>query len=181
MTFLNYQGIIASQAPRDLNSLLVEIRVPDDTEKSPWAKMFRQHLSSLNQSDKEAMFDFVIVCNVLRTKESDVKQLPRGMKWRLTDLNKDRRDLLNMIGQSFFSESCDSPIPLSNQSLREELCDKLGQIDAISDDDLSEVYDLVWQARCDRRVWKDGLSEAYLNFIATKPTPPITAVLLSIM
>ena len=51
----------------------------------------------------------------------------------------------------------------------------------ISDDELSDVYELVWQARCDHRVWKGGVNEAYLNFIATKPAPSISAVLLSII
>ena len=97
-----FQGLSGAQPPRDLNSLLVEIRVPEDIEQSPWAKQFREHLN--NQPEKEAMFDFVIVCNVLRSKETEVKQIARGMKWRLTELNKDRRDLLNLIGQSFFSE-----------------------------------------------------------------------------
>ena len=67
------QGL-SSQPPKDLNSLLVEIRVPEDIETSPWAKSFREYLSSLNQPEKEAMFDFVLVCNVLRVKESEVKQ-----------------------------------------------------------------------------------------------------------
>ena len=84
--------------------MLIEIRVPDDIDRSPWAKQFREHLTSLNQPEKEAMFDFVLVCNVLRVKESEVKQVSKSMKWRLTELNKDRRDLLCMIGQSFFSE-----------------------------------------------------------------------------
>lgn len=159
----------------------MEIRVPEDIESSPWAKQFREHLTHLNQPEKEAMFDFVIVCNVLRNKESDVKQISRGMKWRLIELNKERRDLLSLIGQSFFSEGCETPIPLSNSVLREELCRKLHQVDAISDEDLSDAYELVWQARCDHRVWKGGLNEAYLNFIATKPIAPLSAVLLSII
>ena len=174
------QGL-SSQPPKDLNSLLVEIRVPEDIETSPWAKSFREYLSSLNQPEKEAMFDFVLVCNVLRVKESEVKQLSRGMKWRLTELNKDRRDLLNMVGVSFFSENCDTPIPLTNQNLHAELCQKLAKIDAMSDDDLSDTYELVWQARCDYKVWKGGLNAAYLNFVSGKPAPPLTAVLLSIM
>ena len=175
-----FQGL-ASQPPKDLNSLLVEIRVPEDIETSPWAKQFREYLSTLNQPEKEAMFDFVLVCNVLRIKESEVKQLSRGMKWRLTELNKDRRELLQMVGVSFFGQNCDTPIPLSNQVLHNELCSKLSQIDAMSDDDLSDTYELVWQARCDYRVWKGGLNAAYINFVSGKPGPPLTAVLMSIM
>jgi hypothetical protein len=33
-------------------------------------------------------------------------------------------------------EGCDTPIPLTNKILREELCKHLSEIDSISDDDL---------------------------------------------
>ena len=176
-----WQGI-SNQPPRDLNSLLVEIRVPEDIERSPWAKVFREHLTA-HQPEKEAMLDFVIVCNVLRNKESEVKQIltTKGMKWRLTDLNKDRREMLQMIGSSFFTEQCDTPIPLANQVLRDSLSRKLSQIDSVNDEDLSDVFDLVWQARCDYKVWKGGLEAAYQQFLAMKPAPPLTAVILSIL
>ena len=165
-----------------MNSLLVEIRVPEDIERSPWAKVFREHLTA-HQPEKEAMLDFVIVCNVLRNKESEVKQIltTKGMKWRLTDLNKDRREMLQMIGSSFFTEQCDTPIPLANQVLRDSLSRKLSQVDSVNDEDLSEVFDLVWQARCDYKVWKGGLEAAYQQFLAMKPTPPLTAVIMSIL
>ena len=58
-TFFFFQGLTSSP-PRDLNTLLIEIRIPDDIDKSPWAKQFREHLTSLNQPEKEAMFDFVL-------------------------------------------------------------------------------------------------------------------------
>ena len=57
--FSFFQGLTSSP-PRDLNTLLIEIRIPDDIDKSPWAKQFREHLTSLNQPEKEAMFDFVL-------------------------------------------------------------------------------------------------------------------------
>ena len=81
----------------------------------------------------------------------------------------------------FLQPTPSTSISCRSQILREELSIKLSQIDSISDDDLSDVYELVWQARCDHRVWKGGVNEAYLNFIATKPAPSITAVLLSII
>ena len=174
-----FQGI-SKQPPRDLNSLLIEIRVPEDIEKSAWAKVFRYHLAT-HQPEKEVVFDFVIVCNVLKIKETEVKQIARGMKWRQEQLNKDRRDLLQMIGTSFFSSNCDTPIALDNQVLREEICQKIREINSISDEDLSELFELVWKARCDYKVWKGGLEAAYQNFIASKPNPPLTAVLLSIL
>jgi hypothetical protein len=37
------------------------------------------------------------------------------MKWRIAELNKERRELLKLIGDSFFSEQSETPIPLSNQ------------------------------------------------------------------
>ena len=177
-TFL--QGM-SNHPPRDLTSLLVEVRIPDDIEKCFWAKKFREHLGSLGRSDLEAMLDFVIVCNVLRNKESEVKQC-RSMKWRIAELNKERRDLLKLIGDSFFSEQSVTPIPLTNQVLREELCDALAKIDDDCDEKmLTHAFDLAWQARCDYKVWKGGLDSSYNRFIALNPSPPLTAVLLTIM
>ena len=54
------------------------------------------------------------------------------MKWRIAELNKERRELLKLIGDSFFSESSETPIPLSNQ----------GQSNAISVTRLSEILKL---------------------------------------
>ena len=167
--------------PRDLTSLLVEVRVPDDIEKCFWAKKFREHLSSIGRADLEAMLDFVIVCNVLRNKESELKQV-RNMKWRTSELNKERRELLKMIGDSFFAENSVTPIPLTNLVLREELCVALSKVDDESDDaSLSAAFELAWQARCDYKVWKGGLDSSYNKFVSLKPSPPLTAVLLSIL
>ena len=120
LCFFIFQGL-SSQPPRDLNSLLVEIRVPEDMDNSPWAQQFSKHLATLQQPEKEAMLDFVVVVNVLRNKETEVKQVSKGMKWRLSDLNKERRELLKMIMESFFSPNCDTPIALRNQVLRQNL------------------------------------------------------------
>jgi len=59
-------------APSDLASVLVEIRNPEDIEQCVLAKTFRDYLE---QTEEEGLLDFVIVCNVLRNKESDVKVL----------------------------------------------------------------------------------------------------------
>ncbi len=90
-------------------------------DNSPWAQQFSKHLATLQQPEKEAMLDFVVVVNVLRNKETEVKQVSKGMKWRLSDLNKERRELLKMIMESFFSPNCDTPIALRNQVLRQNL------------------------------------------------------------
>ena len=55
---------------------------------------------------------------------------------------------------NFFNHTCKAE-SLSNQVFREELYNKVCQIDAISDDTFGDVYELVWQARCDCRAWKD--------------------------
>lgn len=36
-------------------------------------------------------------------------------------------------------------------------------------------------SRCDNKVWKSGVDRAYNEFLATKPGPDLTAVLLSIL
>ena len=87
-----------------------------------------------------------------------------------------------MIGDSFFSENSVTPIPLTNQVLRDDLCVALSKIDDESDEKmLSHAFDLAWQARCDYKVWKGGLDAAYNKFISLNPAAPLTAVLLSIM
>ena len=98
---------MTSHPPRDLTSLLVEVRVPDDVEKCFWAKKFREHLGTIGRSDLEAMLDFVIVCNVLRNKESEVKNC-RNMKWRIVELNKERRGVhfTNMFTANFCASFC---------------------------------------------------------------------------
>ncbi len=125
--------------------------------------------------------DFVIVCNVLKNKKSEAEQL-RNVESQVSRINKDRRELLRLIGDSFFSANSEKPIPLSNQVLREELCIALLRIDEKSDDRaISQAFDLVWQARCDDKVWRRGLEQAYDNFVSHNPTLSISAVLLSII
>ena len=59
-------------------------------------------------------------------------------------------ELLKLIGDSFFcDETSVTPIPLTNQVLRDELCVALAKIDDDSDEKtLTNAFDLVWQARC---------------------------------
>ena len=48
--------------------------------------------------------------------------------------------------------------------------------------EIDEAYDLIWQARCDYRVWKSGLDRAYVLYLGSKPSVmTLTAVLLSIL
>jgi hypothetical protein len=127
------------------------------------------------------MLDFVIVCNVLRNKKSEVEQF-RNMKFQVSRVNKERRELLRLIGDSFFSSNNDKLIPLTNQALREKLCNALAKIDSKSDEKtISQAFDLVWQARCDDKVWRRGLEQAYDSYISHNPSMLFTAVHLSII
>eukprot|EP00096_Caligus_rogercresseyi_P015880 TRINITY_DN8368_c0_g1_i1.p1 TRINITY_DN8368_c0_g1~~TRINITY_DN8368_c0_g1_i1.p1 ORF type:complete len:188 (-),score=39.06 TRINITY_DN8368_c0_g1_i1:411-974(-) len=171
----------ARNAPRDLNALLVEIRDPEDMERSPWAKKFRSYLRE-SFPDLEAVFDFVIVCNVLRSKENELKNV-QAVTWRVSELNRELRELLCEIGRTFFFPEAESPIHLANRVLRERLVDALlAQSVEENENGLSEALDLTWQARCDYSVWKGGLERTYQKFLIHENKPAsFVAVLLSIL
>ena len=92
-------------------------------------------------------------------------------------LNKERREMLKMLVDTFLSHECAIPIQLNNPHLSAEICKALSSIDEdnISDDGdedkqceyLSRVFDLVWQARCDVNVWK-RLDKVYRQFSASR-------------
>ena len=168
----------SNTSPTNLASVLVEIENPEDIEKCVLAKTFRDYLM---QTDEEGLLDFVIVCNVLRNKESDVKLL----RQRTEDvqvvyipskdavLNKDRRDMIEMLGDTFFNEDCIIPLQLNNQELVPKIRDAMVNIGNLTEDDekqseyLSTVFSLVWQARCDYKVWKK-LEMKYKQFLSCK-------------
>ena len=160
----------------DLASVLVEIENPEDIEKCPLANTFRDYLS---KTDEEGLLDFAIVCNILRNKESDVKTL-RNKTVDIKEvvyipskdavLNKDRRDLIMMLGDTFFNEECIIPIDLNNHELIPKIRKAIENIGSLKNNDdeqsdhLSEVFGLVWQARCDFKVWKE-LETKYKRFL----------------
>merc|ERR1711899_588954 len=173
----------SQKPPSNLASVLVEIQNPDDIETCVLAKSFRDFLI---QTDEEGLLDFVIVCNVLRNKESDVKVL-RQKTEDLSDvvyipskdavLNKDRRDMMQMLGDTFINDDCFIPIQLKNQNLMPTLrehMEKIANLKAGGDDDkqsdyLSTVFSLVWQARCDYNVYKK-LEANYKKFLSCRHT-----------
>ena len=168
-------------APPDLASVLVEIRNPEDIEQCVLAKTFRDYLE---ETEEEGLLDFVIVCNILRNKESDVKVL-RQKTEDLSDvvyipskdavLNKERRDMMQMLGDTFINDDCFIPIQLKNQTLMPQLreaMDKISNLRADGDDEkqsdyLSTVFSLVWQARCDFNVYKK-LEANYKKFLSCR-------------
>ena len=167
-----------NRPPRDLNSLLNEIKSSTDFDRIHWGKQFREYLKTANKRDTETILDFVILAYVLMRKGEEIKT----SNWKAEDLNEERRRLLKHIFEQYFDEDSKSPIALSNPVLREELNESLANLSESSGhSDIEEAYDLVWQARCDYKVWKAGVDRAYNLFLATKPSPTLTAVLMSIM
>merc|ERR1712020_791207 len=150
----------SQKPPSNLASVLVEIQNPDDIETCVLAKSFRDYLI---QTDEEELLDFVILCNVLRNKESDVKALRQKTEDvqvmyipnKDAVLNKDRRDLIEMLGDTFFNEDCIIPIQLNNHELIPKIREAMKNIGNLTGEDekqsdyLSTVFNLVWQARCD--------------------------------
>lgn len=167
--------------PRDLNSLLTEIESSEDVKKSVWIKRFREHLTKLERFDLEAALEFVIISHLMENNNR-VGNKPHNRRPTVPMSCEDRRHLLKKIGINFFSEDAASPIPLSNQILREDLCSVLADLDKKDDSILEEAARLVRMARNDYKVWKGGLDSAYNKFLSLKPSPhPFTAVLLSIL
>ena len=156
----------------------MEIRTPEDIEQCVLAKTFREYLE---QTEEEGLLDFVIVCNVLRNKESDVKVLKQKTE-DMSDivyipskdavLNKERRDMMQMLGDTFINDDCFIPIQLKNQHLMPKLREAMKKIatlkadgeDEKQSDYLSTVFSLVWQARCDYNVYKK-LETNYKRFL----------------
>ena len=78
-----------------------------------------------------------MLCNVLRNKESDVKVLKQKTE-DLSDvvyipnkdavLNKERRDMMQMLGHTFINDDCFIPIQFKNQSLMPKLREAMKKI-----------------------------------------------------
>jgi hypothetical protein len=167
--------------------LLSEIKQgSDQPDDILWIKKFRDYLHTMGQEKTIALLDFAITCQLLRVHEQEIKGLNHNWK-RYHELHGERKQLLAHIYNNYFSEDCPTPIPLTNQVMREELCRCLaqsqtsgGQYD-MNNDAYASIVNLIWQARTDYRVWKGGLETAYKQFIVYRPSANLTAVLLSII
>ena len=89
----------SSRPPRDLTSLLSELRSPSDVERCHWAAAFRQHLRAAGRADLEAAMDFCVVAGVLRSKGEEIKAKGSNA-WRRDDVDAERIELLE-VGGSF--------------------------------------------------------------------------------
>lgn len=127
------------------------------------------------------MLEFVILCNQLKNKKSEAEQF-KHIDWQISRVNKERLELLTQIGETFFSANSKKPIPLSNKILHDELCEVLNRMDEKSDEKtISQAFDLVWLARCDDKVWRRGLEQAYDNFVTHNTSLSMSAVLMTII
>ncbi len=181
----------SSRPPRDLNALLSEIKSPSDVDRCRWASAFRQHLSKnvADANSAEALFDFCVAANALRLRGESVRDASgkvTASKADMAEADRDRMELLRAIHKSFFCEDAPRPISLSNAVLRNDLWKALEELDDVDDEEISgtkveEAYELIWQARCDYKVWKGGLHKMYSDFVASKPSPGLTAVIMSLL
>lgn len=169
----------SNRPPRDLNSLLNEIESnPEDFDASHWGKAFKDYLKRTNNHKMELLLDFAIKTHVLKRKTEQI----RTSQWKEEEINEERREMMKHLFELYFHEDTDTPIALSNPVLREELWEALNNLGTKSSAiEIGEAYQLVWQARCDYKVWKSGIDRTYNLFLASKPSPSLTAVLLSIL
>ena len=65
----------------------------------------------------------------------------------------------------------------------DEICEKLSAVtEKTPDDEMKEVVDLLWDARSDYSIWKNGLDKTYKLYLERYPTTvSLKAVLLSIL
>lgn len=173
-------GSGGGRPPRDAISLLDDIKARGGIDASDWGTKYRQFLRDRGQADMESILNFVLDCVELKSLKDELSS--SNNKRRKTELNQERLDLLQIIGEKYFSIDSESQIPLTNQVLREEMCEDLMKVNSESSDiEMNQLVTLVLQARDDNRVWKNGLDQSYRMFIS-QPTPvSLTAVLLSIL
>ena len=180
-----FQGI-SPQPPKELSTLLGEVKALEDAEQSVWVQRFRRYLHNLDQSGTASLLDFAIKCQVLNVLEAESKR--SSVHWkRKEDLAMEKSQLIAEIYDENFAENAPSSIPLLNQELRDELYSLLHRVMPVDkayvceDKVLSEIHDLLWQARLDYKVWKGGLDISYKHFISLRPSPTLTAVIMSIL
>lgn len=162
-----------SSPPNDLANLLAGIKEPSDIEKNHWASKFRCHLERVNL---ESVLDFVIACNVLKLQELRQHQN--------NEVNyKEKFELLTAIEQIFLSDQSAQPIELNNDILRKDISDKMQCLsDAYEEScdqpdrkDIIDALDLIWQARCDLKVWRE-LEKEYSAFVRSPSVRLITTL-----
>jgi len=163
-----------SKPPRDLTCLLEE-----SEEGGPWFDLFRQFLRHRDQTELEHGLGFSVLAGKAKALQD---------KLGVTATQKTKEDLREELVNTLLKTSADhlvsdapQPVVLANQVLREELADRLPQLGLKSSEaEISSAVDDVWSARNDPKLWK-SLDSAFKTFVANKPSPSVSQVLLSIL
>ena len=156
--------------PKDVRLLFCDLENPSDFTQNPWAQPFREHLRS---KQMEHILNFVIQAEILE----------KLVTARVITSHSDQLvELLKSIYEEHFMENCVEPVILSNRLLKKEIVESLSEISGNSDQmQLQEAAKLVTDAKSDMKIWQLGIDKAYKDFLATKPSLPLNAVLLTLL
>jgi len=167
--------------PSDLTGLLRDAVLAEDgphkenNNRPPWEQDFKEFLHSTNQTDLENCLQFVLEVERLKLLEDELLDSPS--RKRLEEIKSTQLEMMRSIASKYFSVLSDQCIALSNQVLMEEIAN----LRNVRQEHLKNGLKLLLAARSDNKVWQSGLEFAYRSFLATKPSPTLRAVILSIL
>jgi len=163
-----------SKPPRDLTCLLEE-----SEEGGPWFDLFRQFLRHRDQTELEHGLGFCVLAG--KAKALQEKSGVVATQKTKEELREELVNILLKIAADHLVSDAPQPVVLANQVLREELAERLPQLGLKSSEaEVSNAVDDVWSARNDPKLWK-SLDSAFKTFVANKPSPSVSQVLLSIL
>lgn len=174
-----------ARPPRDLAGLIDEVTscqtAGQGGEAPPclWGDLFIQFLRHRDQTDLEHGLAFCVLAARLGLLQEQAlnSHTPKAKE----EVRESLVSLLQTVSSQHLAQGCPHPLLLSNQVLREELAELLPKLGAKStEEEIRSAASSVWDARNDPRVWK-GLDTAYKTFVANKPSPSVSQVLLSIL
>eukprot|EP00088_Acartia_fossae_P005000 TRINITY_DN12184_c0_g1_i1.p1 TRINITY_DN12184_c0_g1~~TRINITY_DN12184_c0_g1_i1.p1 ORF type:complete len:188 (+),score=42.95 TRINITY_DN12184_c0_g1_i1:272-835(+) len=171
----------ASKPPHDTVTFLKVILDQESQEqenKVPlyWEDDFRQFLRDKNQTGVLHCMEFCL--DVERVQRMIQEEDHADTDRKRQEARTARLKKMQEIGQIYLSRNGTKRIPMKNQEIREELGHDLVNLRL---EDMDEVNTELKAAKRDDLVWKAGLDLQYLNYLATKPTKKLQAVLLSIL
>jgi len=163
-----------SKPPRDLACLLEERE-----EEGPWFDLFRQFLRHRDQTELEHGLEFCVLAD--KAKALQEKFVGAPTQKAREDLREELVNTLLRTAAVHLVSDAPQPVVLANQVLREELTSQLPLLGLKSSEaEVSRAVDDVWSARNDPKLWK-SLDSAFKTFLANKPSPSVSQVLLSIL
>lgn len=163
-----------SKPPRDLACLLEE-----SDEGGTWFDLFKQFLRHRDQTELEHGLGFTVLAG--KAKALQDKLGASGTQKTKEDLREELVNTLLKTATEHLVSDAPQPVVLANQVLREELAERLPLLGLKSSEaEISSAVDDVWSARNDPKLWK-SLDSAFKTFVANKPSPSVSQVLLSIL